>query len=410
MTKERTERDDDVPQPAQSSQEGEAEESGEGRALVSGIPLAGGKGEWMRQEILAALQRQAESEGRAEAQADADGAAEHAGQASSGGAVEPAEIIGEPEDEGEDEDELDENLDNDAFKKAASAAGKTDDLYTLFVRQAVSYDRLSEEEEYALGRRVQDDGDEKAAKELVLHNMRLAIKMAHQYRRNWTNLMDLVQEAAAGMSIAAQKWDPDKGTRYGTYAAYWIRAQLTKFLMTNGRLIHTGNTRAGRKLYFSLPRIRRQLLAQGKTASVEAIAAEVQEDPREVARIVSRLDGRETSLSTPISEDGGATLGDTLASTGDDPEEISARLELDRLMHGLIKRYEASLSSERDLAIWKEHLVAVDPTSLVALGQRFGVSKQRMGQLAARLKKGFRRHIIDELGPHSQLSWLFAQD
>src|SRR2546430_2531716 len=83
--------------------------------------------------------------------------------------------------------------------------------------------------------------------------------------------------ASAGMAVAAQRWDPDQGTRFGTYAVYWIRAQLTKFLMTHGRAIHTGNTRAGRKLYFQLPRVRRKLLAEGKEPSVENIAKEVQE-------------------------------------------------------------------------------------------------------------------------------------
>ena len=159
---------------------------------------------------------------------------------------------------------------------------KRDELFQSFARQIAKVKRLSDEEEYALGQRVQKFNDKEAKKKLVMHNMRLALKMAHQYRREWTSLMDLVQEASAGMAIAAQKWDPDIGTRFGTYAAYWIRAQLTKFLMTNARLIHTGNTRAGRKLYYSLPQVRRKLLLAGQNPTVDAIAKEVGEDPKEV--------------------------------------------------------------------------------------------------------------------------------
>lgn len=290
-------------------------------------------------------------------------------------------------------------------------AARGDALYTAFVREATRVQRLSEEEERALGLRVRDHQDQDAAKKLVVHNLRLAIKMAHQYRRAWTNLMDLVQEASAGMAVASQRWDPDQGTRFGTYAVYWIRAQLTRFLMTNGRAIHTGNTRAGRKLYFQLPRVRRKLLAEGKEPTIDAIAKEVQEDPIEVARVVARLDGREASLDAPVgAEDEGSTLGELLADEGTGPEHNAAQLEVQHVLQGVMQRFAASLTDERDRTIWNEHLVAADPKSLVELGERYGISKQRMGQLATRIKRSFRRHVIDELGPTTQLSWLFSAD
>lgn len=286
-----------------------------------------------------------------------------------------------------------------------------DDLYGAFVREATRVQRLSEEEERAFGLRVRDHQDQDAAKKLVVHNLRLAIKMAHQYRRAWTNLMDLVQEASTGMAVAAQRWDPDQGTRFGTYAVYWIRAQLTRFLMTNGRAIHTGNTRAGRKLYFQLPRVRRKLLAEGKEPTIDAIAKEVREDPIEVARVVARLDGREASLDAQVGqEDDGSTLGDMLADDESGPEHNAARLEVQRVLSDVMVRFASTLTDERDRTIWDEHLVAPEPKSLVELGQRYGISKQRMGQLATRIKRSFRRHVIDELGPTTQLSWLFSAE
>jgi RNA polymerase sigma-32 factor len=311
---------------------------------------------------------------------------------------EPEIIEGEPEEEEEEAA---------AEKHEETASG---DLYQSFVRQATKIPRLSEEEERALGLKVRSFGDDAAAKKLVVHNMRLAIKMAHQYRRSWTNLMDLVQEASAGLAIASKRWDPDMGTRFGTYAAYWIRAQLTKFLMTNSRLIHTGNTRAGRKVYFSLPQIRRKLLARGEEPTVERIAQEVNEDPKEVALIMSRLQAREASLSAPLDDEGSITLLDSVASFGESPEEEVSRSQLQEMIQTIIDSFEKSLENERDLAIWKEHLIAKEPKSLVELGERYGVSKQRMGQLATRIKRAFRRHIIDNLGSDTQLSWLFNSD
>jgi len=284
------------------------------------------------------------------------------------------------------------------------------DLYRTFVREATRYPRLSDDEERIFGRKVRDHGDTRAAKKLVVHNLRLAIKMAHQYRRSWTNVMDLVQEASAGLAIAAERWDPDQGTRFGTYAVYWIRAQLTKFLMTNGRLIHTANTRSGRKLYFQLPRIKRKLLAEGKDVSIANIAAEVGEDEIEVARVVSRLEGREASLDAPLGEDGDGTLADLIEGDHATPEHEVNDNEMRTLMTRLVGKFGESLDDERDRAIWHEHLVSAEPVSLVDLGKRFGVSKQRMGQLATRLKRSFRRYVIDELGPTTKLSWLFSTD
>ena len=308
-------------------------------------------------------------------------------------------------------EDISEPSDDELQKTVKDIGGGRDDIYKAFVRQATRVQRLTEEEERAFGLRVRDHGDVSAQKKLVVHNLRLVIKMGHQYRRSWTNVMDLIQEASAGMAIAAQRWDPDQGTRFGTYAVYWMRAQLTKFLMTNGRAIHTGNTRAGRKLYFQLPRVRRKLLAEGKDASVENIAKEVQETPEEVARIVARLDGREASLDAPVGiDDDSSTLGDLIAGDDRGPERNAAENEVGKVIKGLMKRFDETLDTERDRVIWREHLVANEPTSLVDLGVRFGVSKQRMGQLATRIKRAFRRHVIDELGPQTQLSWLFAGD
>jgi len=299
--------------------------------------------------------------------------------------------------------ELEDNIEKDDDNQP-------EDLYAAFVKRATKIPRLSEETERSLGRKIRDHNDEGAAKKLVVHNLRLAIKIAHQYQRNWTSLMDLVQEASAGLAIAAKKWDPDKGTRYGTYASYWIRAQLTKFLMTNSRLIHTGNTRAGRKLYYALPQIQRKLLASGQAANVENIAKEAGEDPEEVALVLSRLQGSESSLSTPIDDSGATVLQDVLSGGDDNPENLTARFQISQLVDTLVQQFEQSIDNERELIVWRENLISNEPVSLVDLGQKFGVSKQRMGQIATKLKRSFRRHIIDVLGPHTQLSWLFSDD
>jgi DNA-directed RNA polymerase sigma subunit (sigma70/sigma32) len=126
--------------------------------------------------------------------------------------------------------------------------------------------------------------------------------------------------------------------------------------------------------------------------------------------VVARLDGREASLDAQFGDDDGGTLGDLISDDNRSPEENTAKQEVSRLLDGVMLRFAESLENDRDRAIWKEHLISAEPRSLVELGARYNVSKQRMGQLATRIKRAFRRHVIDELGPQTQLSWLFATD
>lgn len=293
-------------------------------------------------------------------------------------------------------------LDNQDHKDSAT------DSYSSFSKKISQIKRLSEEEEKILGYKIQKFSDTKAQQKLVLHNMKLAVKMAHQYKREWANIMDLIQEASFGMVIAAKKWDPDLDTRFGTYAVYWIKAQLTKFLMTNARLINTANTRAGRKFYFKLPMIEKKLLLEGKVPNAELIAKELNEDPKEVALLMQRFKSPETSLNSSFDTDNSFVLEDTLSIDDENPETNTADNEVQFVIKKVIASFEDTLTNDRDREIWQKHLISEDPVSLVELGKKYNISKQRVGQLVERIKKSFRCHIIDKLGPKTKLFWLFS--
>ena len=175
----------------------------------------------------------------------------------------------------EDREEEEESSDSDGEDIAADAAeplpmevvvepppeggkGLTPyrDPVQRFLNEARSYPRLSEEQEKDLIRAVRERGDMGAARKLVVHNLRLVVSIAYQYRQAWINMLDLFQEGSVGLMEAVKRWDPALGTRFGSYAAYWIRAMILRFLMTNARLIHVGNTRVGRKLFFRLEKER----------------------------------------------------------------------------------------------------------------------------------------------------------
>ena len=280
------------------------------------------------------------------------------------------------------------------------------DPVQYFVAEARRHARLDAEVESDLGRRARDRGDLDAARRLVVHNLRLVVAIAYQYRQAWLNVLDLFQEGSVGLMEAVRRWDPDVGTRFGSYAAYWIRAYVLRFLMTNARLIHVGNTRAGRKLFFRLERERQKLLAQGFDPTPKLLAAKLDVDEADLVEVSSHLASREVSLE-PRPDDEGVPLSERLARHEASPEDQVARSELALAVRRLMVQFERGLQDEREVAIWREHLAtsASEPVPLSALGERFGVSKQRMGQIAEKLKKHFRERVLAELGTDIQMSW-----
>jgi RNA polymerase sigma-32 factor len=275
-----------------------------------------------------------------------------------------------------------------------------------FVEEARRHARLDAELESKLGRAARDKGDLDAARRLVVHNLRLVVAIAYQYRQAWLNVLDLFQEGSVGLMEAVRRWDPDVGTRFGSYAAYWIRAYVLRFLMTNARLIHVGNTRAGRKLFFRLERERQKLLAAGFDPTPKLLAAKLNVDEADVVEVSGHLASREISLD-PRPDDEGVPLAERISRHEASPEDLAARDELSLAVRRLMDGFESGLHDEREIAIWREHLAppASEPVSLAALGERFGVSKQRMGQIAEKLKKQFRDRVLAELGQDIQMSW-----
>jgi RNA polymerase sigma-32 factor len=274
-----------------------------------------------------------------------------------------------------------------------------------FLAEARRYQRLSEEEERTLIQSTRDTGDMNAARQLVVHNLRLVVSIAYQYRQAWINMLDLFQEGSVGLMEAVKRWDPNLGTRFGSYAAYWIRAYILRYLMTNARLIHVGNTRAGRKLFFRLEKERQKLLAAGFEPTPKLLAAKLDVDEKDLIEVAGHLASREVSLD-PRPDDEGISLSERLPVHKASPEDEAARLELSESVRGLMTRFEKTLTDEREKAVWREHLAAADdPAPLASLGARFGVSKQRMGQIADKLKKRFRDEIIGALGTDIQMSW-----
>ncbi len=280
-----------------------------------------------------------------------------------------------------------------------STAARRDDLLSYYLAEVRRYPLLDAEEETELAIRYQETGDPEAAQRLVTANLRLVVKLAFQYHRQWSSVLDLIQEGNVGLVEALSRYDPYRGIRFSSYAQYWIRAMILRFLMDNYRIVRLGSTRHGRKLFFQLQKERDRLIKQGVHPSTLALSKALDVPEHEIINVDLHLSAPALSLNAPAGGDEGRALDEIVKNhNAANPETAAARAELSDVFREQLAMFAKTLVDDRERAIWTDRLTASEPVSLAALGTRYGVSKERIRQVEARMKKRLREHLTRELG------------
>jgi RNA polymerase sigma-32 factor len=285
--------------------------------------------------------------------------------------------------------------------KAPPRGMRSKDLLNFYLSEVRRYPLLTPEEEKAYAVRFVQTGDREAAERLVTSNLRLVIKIAFQYHRQWANVLDLIQEGNVGLVEALSRYDPSREIRFSSYAQYWIRAMILRFLLDNFRLVRLGSTRAGRKLFFQLQKERDRLMKEGVVPTSRMIAERLGVTETEVDAVDRHMRAPALSLHAPAGDDPeGRTLSEVVPEKdAKDPEDTAARHELSSMVQEKLREFaDENLKDERERIIWDERMVAADPVSLSVLGDRFGVSKERIRQVEARLKKKLKTYLEEQLG------------
>ena len=269
---------------------------------------------------------------------------------------------------------------------------------TRYMAELRHHAPISREEEHELAVRWVEDGDVEAARQIVLSNLRLVVKIAMEYRRAWTNTLDLIQEGNVGLMEAVQRYDPYQGVKVSSYAVYWIRAYILKYILDNMRSVRMGTTRASRKLFFRLNKEKRELERQGYEVTPMLLAERLEVPESEVVDMEARLARPDISMSAPLSRDdsGGASYGDMMAGGGESAETQVGQLEMHRVFRAAIDDFSEQLG-ERDLRILNERILADEPRTLAELGEEFGISRERVRQLEARMIKQLREFMKERL-------------
>lgn len=279
--------------------------------------------------------------------------------------------------------------------------GYTDQTLSRHARRA---EMLDAETEAGLARAWRDNGDKAALHRLVTAYMRLAISMAAKYRRYGAAMADLTQEAAMGLMKAAEKFDPDRGFRFSTYAVWWIKAQLQDFVMRNWSLVRTGSTTSQKSLFFNLRRVeaklRREAEAAGHVIDIEtlhaAVATELGVSVAEVAMMDGRLAGSDASLNaTPAADEDGRAWIDILEDEGAQAAEIVAARHDNAALRVQLGRALSSLTDRERLIVCARQLQE-QPRTLESLGAELHLSKERIRQLEAAAYGKLRRRLEEE--------------
>ena len=265
-----------------------------------------------------------------------------------------------------------------------------------YLSEIRKYPFLSREEEIDLARRYKEKGDMDAISKLIMSNLRLVYHIAMEYRQSAFPTMDLIQEGNIGLMAAIKKFDPYKGIRVGTYATWWIRAFILRYIINNFRLVKVGTTQAQRKLFFNLKKEKQRLRLLGYDPDLKLLADNLQVKEKEIVEMDQRMGSWEVSLDAPVNEESEESVGANLSSGEALLDDKIAGEELKTLFHEKLLLY-AKVLNERDRDILQSRILSEKPLTLLEIAKKYQISKERARQLEEKILKNMKNYMAKEI-------------
>jgi len=251
-----------------------------------------------------------------------------------------------------------------------------------YLTQIKKFPLLEKEEEYMLAKSWKDRGDVKSAEKLVTSHLRLVAKIAMGYRGYGLPLSEMISEGNVGLMQAVKKFDPNRGFRLATYAMWWIKAGIQEYILRSWSLVKIGTTTAQKKLFFNLKKLKNQIAPRTegdlRDEHVTEIANRLNVKEEEVVSMNRRLRGQESSLNTPIGEDGDEWQ-DWLADKKMDHELTLSQNEEMSLRKKLLNK-SLEILNEREKEILNERRLTDEPKTLEELSKKYKISRERIRQ------------------------------
>ena len=287
--------------------------------------------------------------------------------------------------------------------KDAGAVVPVDPL-SRYLAEIRRFPLLTREEEAVIARRYIKERDPEDAYRLVTANLRLVVKIAFEFARATRNALDLIQEGNVGLMEAVKNFDPEHGVRFPSYAVWWVRAYIYRYLINNSRLVKIGTTQAQRKLFFNLRKETERLEREGFKPQPLLLAHRIGVKESEVREMQERMGQSEVSLDQPAGASEETRLLDVIPDAGHNPETETADREWRDFAREKVEQFAKKLEG-KELEIFNARLRAEDPETLQDIGERFGISRERVRQIETRLKKRLKEFIeasapdVDDAGP-----------
>jgi RNA polymerase sigma-32 factor len=263
-----------------------------------------------------------------------------------------------------------------------------------YMREINRYPLLSPQEEYELAVAHFEHQSKEAAQRLITSNLRLVVKIANDFRTASAAALDLIQEGNYGLMQAVKRFNPYKGVKLSSYAAWWIRAYILKYLMDTRGPVRIGTTAAQRKLFYNLRKETEKLLREYDTVDPKLLAENLGVKEKDVVAMQQRLNARDVSFDAPIADGSDRTHADVIdvESTGKAADDVLADSELLEIFEEHLIEFRTTLKG-RDLDVFNERLMAEKPLTLQEIGDRYGITRERARQIEARILKNLKEFV-----------------
>ncbi|MBT6600798.1 MAG: RNA polymerase factor sigma-32 [Nitrospina sp.] len=273
-----------------------------------------------------------------------------------------------------------------------SSVARVDPL-TAYLNEIRQYENLTENEEQELAIKLLETNDSDAAYKLTTSHLMLVVRIAMTFRRQWQNMMDLIQEGNVGLLKAVKNFDPFRGVRLSSYATWWIRSYILKYMLDNWRLVRVGTTNARRKLLYNLRKEQEKLENQGYTPTPKLLAEHFGVEESDVIDVQRSLGAGDISVDSPMREGEESTPAMFLADhTTTSPEENAERNQFLKSLKQEINSFSKELKPIEQ-EILSERILSENPRSLQEIGDDHNITREAIRQTEQRILKKFKTYI-----------------
>ena len=271
------------------------------------------------------------------------------------------------------------------------------DPLDAYLREIGRIPQLTREAERETALKYYHHKDLDAAKLLITSNLWLVVKIARDYQSAAKNLLDLIQEGNMGLMEAVKNFDPYREVRFPSYAAWWIKAYVVRYVIANIRLVKLGTTQAQRKLFFNLKKEKEKLEREGFFPAPKLLADKLNVRESDVIEMEQRLGSPDVSVHTPLGADTDADLLSVLPDGSQSAEDIISEREIREQFRQSLEDFASTLK-DKEQVIFRERLLGEEKATLQDLAEKFSLSRERIRQLESRLREKLREFLIERFG------------